>query len=232
MQPTRAAGLLYLLLAITGFPSLILIPRALIVPGDAAATAERIRASEPLFRLGIAGELISATIFIFVALALYQLFKRIDQGQATLMVILVLVSVPISFVNVLNEMAVLTLLNAADLRSVFGEAQLDSLAMAFLRVHIQGFAIASIFWGLWLLPLAALVMRPGLAPRVVGVLLILAGAAYVVASFASLLLPQYASLVASVAMIPEAGEFAVIVWLLVTRARPISLARAEVAAPS
>lgn len=227
-KKVRVAGVLYLLLAITGFPGLILIPRALIVPADAAATADRIRTSEALFRLGITSELVSGVLFIFVALALYRLFSGVDRDLASLMVILVLVSVPIGLVAVASEMGVPALLSGADIFSALGTPQRQALAMVLLRLHGQGVAVAAVFWGLWLFPLGVLAIRSGFVPRVVGALVIVAGTGYVTASFASLLLPAYATLVASVAMVAEAGEFAMILWLLWAAIRPTSLARAEI----
>jgi len=219
-KTARVAGLWYLLVAITGAFSIVYVPGTLIVPGDATATADRILASESLFRLGIVSELISAVGFIFLVLALRRLFKETSEQLASLMVIFVLVSVPISFVNVLNEIAALILLRAPDFLSVFDKHQLDALALLFLRLHSQGlFVVAGIFWGLWLLPLGLLVIRSGFAPRALGVLLIPAGVAYVAVSAASLLLPQYLPLVSTVAIPVEAGEVPMIVWLLITGAK-------------
>jgi hypothetical protein len=138
-KQARVAGLLYLLGAIIAPIGLMLIPSRLIVGGDAAATADNIRASESLFRIGIASELIHQVIFIFLVLALYRLFKVVDQNLAALMVVLgALVSVPIVFFSVLNEIAALVLLSGADFVSVFDKSQLDTLAYLFLRLHSQG----------------------------------------------------------------------------------------------
>jgi len=219
-KTARVAGLLYVLLAVTGAVGIVIVPLTLIVRGDATATADRIRRAESLFRLGIASELIAATTFIFLALALYRLFKGVSEEQASLMVTLVLVSVPISFLNVLNEIAALVLLRGPDFLSVFGKPQLDALALLFLGLHSQGFVVASILWGLWLLPLGALVIGSGFAPRVLGFLVILAGLAYLADSFTSLLLPQYRPLVSTVALFFEAvGELSMIAWLLITGAK-------------
>ena len=189
MRPTRATGLLYLVLAITAAFGAFYVPLTLIVPGDAAATAERIRVSETLLRLGIASELISATLFIFLALALYRLFRGVDQQLASLMVILVAVSVPISFVGVAAELGALGVLSGADYLSVFGKPQLEALAFVFLRSHTQAIIVAEVFWGLWLFPLGLLAIRSGFVPRVVGVLLIIAGSAYLAVTFAAVASP-------------------------------------------
>jgi hypothetical protein len=190
-KAARIAGLLYLLNGLPAPVSLVYIPSLLVVAGDASATAGKIRASEFLFRVGIVGQLISATIFIFAGLALYHLLKGINKKHALLMLILVLISVPISFLNELNRIAALMLVRGANFLSVFDQRQLDALAMAFLRSHGSGLLLAQIFWGLWLFPFGVLVFKSGFLPRILGVLLIVAGTSYVTSSFTSLLFPAY-----------------------------------------
>src|SRR6202046_208128 len=105
----RFAGLLYILMSIPGFFAMVYVPSKLIVHGNAAATANNIAASEMLFRLGIAGGLIGQAGFIFVALALYDLLKGVNRRHASLMVLLIVVSIPIAFLNELNAIAALVL---------------------------------------------------------------------------------------------------------------------------
>jgi len=68
-NPGRFAGLLYIMASIPGFFALAYVPSKLLVQGNATATANNIAAHEMLFRLGIAADLISQVMFIFVALA-------------------------------------------------------------------------------------------------------------------------------------------------------------------
>src|SRR5437667_8303709 len=218
-KQARFAGLLYLLGSIVGCFGLIYVPGKLIVRGDATATANHIRASETLFRLGIATELFGFTMFIFVVLALYRLFKGVNEKHALAMAILLLVSIPISLLNVLNDIAALILVSGADFLSVFDKGQLDALAYLFLRLHGQGFVVAQIFWGLWLFPFGILVIRSGFIPRVLGFLLFIAGFGYVASSLTSLLLPPYAHLVGQFAMVLEIGELPIIFWLLIWGAK-------------
>ncbi|MEA2603438.1 MAG: hypothetical protein QOF89_4430 [Acidobacteriota bacterium] len=219
-QQARFAGFLYLLLALIAPIGLLYVPGKLIVFGNATATADNIRASEGLFRIGIASELIHQIIGLFLVLALYRLFKAVNENHARQMVILgSLVSLPIVFVNVLNEIAALVLVSGADFLSVFEKPHLDALAYLFLRLHSQGIAVASIFWGLWLFPFGMLVIRSGFIPRVLGFLLMIAGAAYLASSFATLILPRYAPLVSQIALPLEAAELPIIFWLLIWGAR-------------
>lgn len=224
-RQARFAGFLYLLMALSAPIGLMYVPGKLIVSGNAAATADNIRASEGLFRLGIASELVHQAIGVFLVLALYRLFKPVDEGLARHLVALgALVSVPIMFVNVLNEIAVLALVRGADFLSVFEKPQSDALAYLFLHLHGRGITVASIFWGLWLFPFGLLVIRSGFIPRVLGYLLLIAGAAYLASATATLLLPQWASMVGQVALPLEVAEVPIIFWLAIwgARTRPAS----------
>ena len=229
-RQARIAGLLYLLACIPAPFALIYVPGALIVPGDATATANHVRASETLLRLGIAGELISAAAFIFVVFALYRLFEGVNKQLASLMVTLFVVSVPISFLNVLNDVAALILARGADFLSVFDKGQLDALVLLFLRLHNYGLLVAQIFWGLWLIPFGLLVMRSGFIPRVLGIFLMIACLGYLASSFTPLLLPEYARLVSRFATVLELGELSVL-WLLIwgAKAQPLGKQSAFVA---
>jgi hypothetical protein len=218
-KAARVAGLLYLLAGIPAPFVLIYIPHKLIVPGNATATAHNILASESLFRIGIAGELIIAAFFLFVPLAMYRLLKGVNKGQASLMVTLFAVSVPISFVNALNSIAALMLARGADFLSVFDQSQREALAMLFLRLHSQGFVAAQIFWGLWLFPLGLLVYKSRFLPRVLGILLMINCFAYLADSFTSLLWPAYLHAVSQVTLAPKFGELAIMLWLLIIGAK-------------
>ena len=170
----RLAGVLYLVMGIPAYFSLMYVPHVLYVRGDATATMRNIMNAESLFRLGILSELVSQTIFIFLVLVFYDLFKDVDRKQARLMVILVAVAVAIEFVNCINLIAPLILLGGADYLSVFSKPQLDGLAFTFLKLRDNGIDVVSLLWGLWLLPLGILVIKSRFMPRVLGALLIVA----------------------------------------------------------
>ena len=195
-------------------------PSKLIVRGSPAATAQNIATSETLFRLGIAAELIGQALFIFVALALYYLLRDVNPRQAFLMLVLILMAIPMAFLNEVNAMAALALVRGADFLAAFERPQREALAMLFLNVHGYAFDVVEIFWGLWLFPLGMLAYRSGFIPRILGVLLIANGVTYPVNSFTALLLPQYERIV-SRSMMPFAfGELVFMFWLLIMGAKP------------
>jgi hypothetical protein len=219
-NPGRLAGLLYVLASIPGFFALAYVPGKLIVHGNATATANNIASSEALFRLGIAADLIGQALFVFVALALYDLLKSVNQRWAALMVIFILLAIPIAFLNEVNAIAALVLVRGGDFLSSFDKPQRDALAMLFLRLHGGGFDVAEIFWGLWLFPLGLLVYRSRFIPRILGILLMLACFAYVADSFTSLLLPSYETIVSRWVSPLMLAEVVFMLWLLIMGATP------------
>jgi hypothetical protein len=223
MHPTdkaaRIAGAVYLSMVFTAPFSLIYVPSKLIVRGDAAATANKILAHEMLFRAGIVADLISSVIFVLVVLALYRLLSGVNKTHASLMVILALVSAAVGFMNVLNNIAALTLFRGADFLAVLEKPQRDALAMLFLRLHGQGNVMNEIFWGLWLFPFGVLVIKSGFLPRILGVWLIVNCFAYLAIFFTGLLLPQYNDIVYNIAFPVLFGEMAIALWLLIMGAK-------------
>lgn len=178
--------------------------------GDAAATANNVIASESLFRFGIVGNLFTFVANIFLALALYQLLKVVNKNMASLMVILFLVGVPIAMLNELTQLAILQLLGGADYLKAYPTDQLQALAYLLLRLHDQGLLIAHIFFGLWLLPMGYLVFKSGFIPKIVGVLLVIAGVGYVVQSFAAFL-----GYNVNIILFTGLGELVFLLWLLI-----------------
>lgn len=216
----RVAGLWYLGVFLTAPIALLYVPGKIVVSGDATATAENLRAHAGLLRLGIASELVHQVLIVFVVLALYRLFRPVDEFLARQVVVLgALLSVPIMFVNILNEVAAAILASGPDFLAVFERAELDALAYLFLRLHGRGIVLASVFWGLWLFPFGLLVVRSRFIPTPLGWLLMVAGAAYLVDSFATLVMPGLLPYVSPVALPLEIAEVPIIFWLAIFGAR-------------
>ena len=153
-------------------------------------------------------------MFAYLGLALYDLFRSVNRSAAIQLVLLVALSVPIMFVNVLNELAALILVGAPPFLATFPKAQLDSLAYLFLRLHGEGIGVVDVFWSLWLVPFGVLVMRSGFLPRALGVLL-LAGAAGAMIGAVTSVLPSLSNgVVNAVGQVLALGELPIIVWLV------------------
>jgi len=170
-RQARLAGLLYFLASVPAPIGLVYVPNKLIVLNDATATASHIRDSESLLRLGIACELWQATMFIFVVLALYRLFRAVSEAHALAMMILMLISIPIFLLSVVNEIAAMLVVSGANFLSVFDPGQLNTLAYIFMRLHSRTNLVAEIFSGLWLFPFGILVIQSGFIPSILGLAL-------------------------------------------------------------
>jgi hypothetical protein len=211
----RSAGILYLLVALIGPIGLVYVPNKLFVFGDAGATAAAVRGSEWLLRTGIACDLLHQTLEAFLVIELYRLFAPVSRRLAQQMAILGFIPIPIVFLNTLNALAVIVLLSGASFLAPFNELQLESLAYMFVRLHSLGMSLASVFWGLWLIPLGALTLRSGLSPRPVGVLVGIAGIGYLIEVFSRLIVPSSAPYLSPVALPLQALELVFILWLLI-----------------
>ncbi len=203
-KTARITGALYLLLLPLGILGILYVPAALIVPGDAPATANNIMANEALFRLSIVSALLVQVVNIFVVLFLYKVLKPVNKNMARLMVIFILLGAPIAMLNELNRGAVLLLLHSAD--------QSYALMTLFFELHEYGITIAGIFWGLWLFPMGYLVFKSNYIPKIIGILLMIGCFGYLIDSFTFLLFPNWGVTISQFTFI---GELLLPLWLLV-----------------
>jgi hypothetical protein len=146
---------------------------------------------------------------------LYNLFKDVNTRHALAMLTLILVAIPIAFLNEVNSIAALVMAKGANFLSVFDKPQRDALARFFLNLRGSGFDVAGIFWGLWLFPLGMLVYRSRYLPRFLGVLLTVGTFAYLANSFTALVLPRYESVVSRWANPVQLVEVVFMLWLLI-----------------
>lgn len=214
-KTARIAGLLYLVVVITGIFSLAYVPSKLIVWDNPATTVSNIIAGETLFRLGIVSGLVCYTFFLFLPLALYQLLKSVHKNYARLMVILAVVSVPISFINILNKFAVLSLISDP---GAVDQAQV----MFYLNLYNSGILILNIFWGLWLFPFGYLVFKSGILPKILGILLMAGCVGYVLDFLGGALFSDaYGNMGIStfVSLPGSIGEIGTCLWLLIMGAK-------------
>ena len=220
-KTARVAGLLYLIVVLMGMFSLAYVPSQLVLSGDAAGVVASFQRNETLYRFGIMASVLCYTTFLLLPLALYRLLAEYGKIAGALMVGFAVVSVPLSFFNVLHQFEILSLLHAADYMQPFSAAQVNALIMSVLEKYRAGLLFSKIFWGLWLAPFGYLVYKSGILPKLLGVLLMLGCLGYLVDFFGALLQPQYReTLLASYAGLPAAvGEIGICLWMLVMGAK-------------
>src|SRR5437868_8887711 len=213
----RIAGFLYLGTSVP-FVFAVQVRSRVIQPVDAAATVQNIRASATLFRVGLVADLVSWAGFLVTALALYLLLKHANQLAAVAMVAFVAVMVAVGYSNTVNQYSALTIGMNAEYASELGQAGANALVLMFTDVQGNGLDINELFFGLWLLPLSYLVIKSRYFPRVIGVLLIIAGLSWI-AQFLIILLAPSLKGVISFLGVGSNGELVFIGWLLVRGAQ-------------
>jgi len=220
-RQARIAGLLYLLVVITGPFILIYVPNHIFVPGDATATVNNILAHQTLYRASIAAGIFGDVLFVFVVLALYRLLKPVDQTLAVVMAALILVIMPLAFLGIANQLATLQVLrDNGNFLKVFDKPQRDALSALLITFDVKGILVSEVFWGLWLLPLGMLVYRSRFLPRFLGVWLFLNGIAYVVVSAVGIFDPEHMGMANKIATPVFFGEMVLMLWLVIFGARP------------
>jgi hypothetical protein len=176
----RTAGLIYLVVIITGMFSLAYVPKQLIDWHNSEKTFQAIHSHAFLFRLGIYSSVVCYIAFAFLAMVLFWLFRQVSETLAGLMAILALLSVPLSFNNLQHKFSALSLTGKDEL-------------MQALNQYDDGILLATVFWGLWLFPFGLLVYRCGWIHRFFGLLLIGGCLGYLINFTGNTLLESYAA---------------------------------------
>ena len=230
----RLAGVLYLVVVVTGIFSLAYVPSQIALSGDPNVVASNIMASERLFRLGIAAFLVKQVAFLLLPFALFKLLRPVGQTTAALMVALAAVSVPIALVGLSGKLDALSLLTDPRYAVALTPPQLHADVLLALGEYRSGLLITSLFWGLWLFPLGYLILRSGFLPKILGILLILGGFGYVIEVFGGLLIPGYADkAISRFVMLPASvGEIGTCLWLLIPGVRYPQRSAAHPATPA
>lgn len=133
------------------------------------------------------------------------------------MVAFALVSVPISFINMGNKFSVLTLITKAEYLKGLEVDKLQEQVLFQLYSYSNGNQIASIFWGLWLLPFGYLVFKSGFLPKILGILLMFGCFGYLIDFTGDFLFPGYGKTIISTFITKPGsiGEIGICLWLLI-----------------
>ena len=221
-QNARLAGLLYMIVVLTGIVSLAYVPSQLIVWDNPALTVENIKTAEFLFRVGIFSGVLCYIAFLALPFALFKLFEKTNREVAMFMVIFAVISVPISIFNLIGKLDVLTVINNTALLELYSPQQISAQVMTMLRSYYNGITIVQVFWGLWLFPFGYLVFKSGLIPRVFGILLMLGCISYLIRFTGAILLPEL-DIPSFVRLPASIAEIGTCLWLLIMGAKDPSI---------
>jgi len=210
-RTARIAGALYLLQIPLGIFGIVYVPKTLYVTGNLSATTVNILANACLFRLSSLSALLCALVTVATAYWIHKVLKPVNKGYARAILLFTLLVAPITFINELNHLAVLLLLEHPELTNTFAPEQIQSLVGFFLQLHQGGLQLAGVFFGLWLLPMGYLVIKSTYIPKTIGYFLILTCVGYLADVCLYFLFPQ-SKLVISEFTWP--GEVMMVLWLL------------------
>lgn len=215
-RTARFAGLLYLVIMVAAIVAHIYIPSNIIVPDDAAATADNIIASETLFRVGgVGSELVVLLSEVILSIVLFVLLKPVNKTLSMLAAVSRLVMTTIHGFNLLNYFFVILLMSGAGYLGAFNAEQLQGLMMLFLEAHSIGFTIGIAFLTIHVFILGYLIFKSGYFPKALGILFIAAGAGYLIDSVALLLFSGYETTPMIIALPITLSEMAFPLWLLI-----------------
>ena len=212
----RIAGVLYLLVGISGGFAEGYVEPKMYVAGNAAATAGNVVANPGLVRLGVVADLFDATVFVFLALALYVLLKHVHKSTARAMLVLVALAAGLTCSAAVFEFEGLRVATGAVNFAAFGAAASNALMLLLLDAQHYGLLTAQIFFGLWLVPLGYLAYKSGMFFKPLSVLLVVGAACYLADMLTAFLLPDIANAIHSYVTIPSAiAEIWMVGYLLV-----------------
>jgi len=207
----RMGGFCWFMCFLTSIYPMIISGR-LIVTGDPATTAANLLANETLFRLGTASLLVSTAFYIGATLFVYEVLRPVNRSLSLLAAFFSLVACAVGALSCVFDLVPFILLKGAPyLSATFTLAQLQALALMFLKVRGQANDIALALFGLHCLGVGYLIFRSIFMPRIIGVLMLVAGVGWL-----TFLLPPVAQSLAPFNMMPGAlGEVSLALWLLI-----------------
>lgn len=217
-QPyARIGGILYLFIIVAALFGEVFVRGKLIVEGDAAATANNLLASETLFRVGLAGELLTCVCDVTLAMILYVLLKPVNRNLALLAAFHRLTFIAVYAASKLFLVAAVVVQGSADFLKAFEPQQLQALAYLSVRLHGLGYGLSLLFFGVCCVLFGYLIQKSGYLPGFIGILLVIGGVGYVLFSLAQTLAPDFAGRVLFPwIMLPAfPAELGLALWLLV-----------------
>jgi hypothetical protein len=207
----RMAGVFYVLTGATAIFNMFFVLGRLVVHGDAVATATNILAHEPLSWLGVTAALLNVAVQIVLATLFYDLFKVVNRSLSLLAALFLLMQCAVLAFASLFQLAPLVVLGGGGYLSVFQLKQLQAQALLFLDLNAQAFDISLVFFGFFCVLIGYLIFRSTFMPRIIGVLMALAGLGYL-----TFLSPPLATTLSPFNLAPAAlGEPSLFLWLLV-----------------
>ena len=206
-----AGTALLVLSALAGFAKFVALD-GLVTQGDAARTAADIMASADLFRTGVASLFVVIALDVVVACGLYRVFSPVNRSISMLAATFRLVYAGVYLVAAGQLLGVLRLLGGDDHLSVIDAEQLHAQVLLDISAFTDLWMLGLGLFGLHLLLEGFLAYRSARVPRLLGVLIAVAGLGYLIDTFGVVL---SAGTWNPVAVFTFIGEFLLALWLVI-----------------
>ena len=217
------AGIGYLILFFAAIFANFLVLESIVVSGDAAATVMNLTENETMFRWGIVAFLLIFAVDVFVAWALYIVFAPVARRVSLLAAWLRIVYTVMLGVGVVFLMAAAGLVGADGYAAAFEANQVDAQVVLLLQGFDYAWMTGLAVFGLHLIVLGYMIVRTVIAPRALGVVLVVAGWAYILDTLLFTLLRDYETYADAFTMmvaIPAViAELWFTIWLLAKAGR-------------
>ena len=197
----RIAGVLYLIVAIfAAFPYSVF--NGLYIAGDAATTAANVVAKAGVVRIAVVSDFVMVTTWVFLALTLHHLLKHVHRGAAQTMVVFVAIGAGIVCLIDVFGFEGLQVATDSSYATALGDGGANALVLMLLDIQHYGLSIASVFMGLWLVPLGYLAYKSDMFPKALGVALITVCVCYHAKLLAAFLAPDLWTVIQGYVSIP------------------------------
>ena len=209
--PALVAGIGTLLLALSSAWATFGVIEALVTEGDAARTAQDILAAQSTFGLGVVFLLLTAMLDVAVAWALRAFFAPVHRGVSTLAAWLRTVYAGVFALAITHLAGALNVLQNAATSTALTTEQVQAEALQRIESFHLVWDVGLVIFGLHLVTLGYLALRSDYVPRLLGLLVAVAGFGYITDSLGALLAP---GAIPEVAAFTFVGEALLLVWLI------------------
>ena len=217
----RLAGLLYLIIIISGLFSEIIVRSSLITTGDPAGTAANIAASPGLFRIGFLADSVMILSDVALAALFYILLRPVSKVVSLTAACLRLGQAVVLALNLLHYYAAILVLNGSIYSKGIGPEGVNALAYLLLELHGHGYDLGLLLFGVHCILLGWLIHKSGFLPKALGILVAAAGFAYLIGGYTRFLFPDYIDAVSMIYAVPVVSEVSLCLWLLIKGVNPV-----------
>lgn len=218
----RAAGVLYLSIAVCGGFSIGYVPMQIVVAGDPLASTTNLLANIGLYRLGILADCAVILFEIAITAILFHLFRQLAPKVATVAMLARAGMIGVMGINLMFWVMPYILMHSP---TGVETAQLQAMVQFCFDAHAMGVFVWQLFFGLHLLALGWLILKSSVVPPLLGWGLSIGAFGYLIQGVVELTFTDIALLdvtIIGLLVVVTISEISFGLWLLVRGGRSLS----------